>query len=71
MELLAEHTVCTAGQKLTPHQATVLRIFGQRQAEFSVFLRCCWHRQGMAHLFRDVLSIGVYACSHRSVCSVK
>ena len=47
VELLADHTICTAGQKLGPHQAALLRIFGQRQAEFSISLLCCWHRQGV------------------------
>ena len=42
IELLAEHHVCTAGQTLTPQQAAVLRVFGQRQAEFVLTLLACW-----------------------------
>ena len=40
--LLADTTVCTAGKRLTPGAAALLRVFGQRQAVFRLKLVKRW-----------------------------
>lgn len=40
--LLADTTVCTAGKRLTPGAAALLRVFGQRQAVFRLKLLKRW-----------------------------
>jgi mRNA turnover protein 4 len=40
--LLADTTVCTAGKRLTPGAAALLRVFGQKQAVFGLKLVRRW-----------------------------
>ena len=42
VELLADHIVCKAGQKLTSQQAGLLRIFDVKMAHFTLKPLCCW-----------------------------
>lgn len=43
IELLADHAVCRVGQRLTPQQAGILRIFDVKMAHFTISPFCCWH----------------------------
>lgn len=42
--LLKEHTVCRAGDKLTSEQARILKLFGHKQASFTVSLVAVWSK---------------------------
>jgi mRNA turnover protein 4 len=46
VELIANHTVCRKGQKLSPHQAAILRIFDVKMAVFRLLLMCRWEKEG-------------------------
>ena len=43
--LIADSTVCRAGERLTPGSASLLRTFGQKQAVFSLRLLRRWDRE--------------------------
>ena len=49
VEMLADYTVCTAGETLTSHQAALLRFFGERTAVFRMRLLASWHEEGEGH----------------------
>mmetsp|Transcript_38198 Transcript_38198/g.120303 ORF Transcript_38198/g.120303 Transcript_38198/m.120303 type:complete len:170 (-) Transcript_38198:92-601(-) len=38
-----DHTVCKKGVVLTPEQAQVLKLLGEKQAIFKPELKCVWH----------------------------
>jgi mRNA turnover protein 4 len=40
--LTADHTVCKAGQRLSPNQAAILRVFDEKMASFRLQLMASW-----------------------------
>ena len=46
VELLADHTVCRRGQRLSPDQAFLLRVFGVKMAAFKLKPMAAWHVEG-------------------------
>lgn len=53
VELLADFTVCTKGQKLKPNQAALLRIFDSKQAAFKMKLLAVWENDEVETLAED------------------
>jgi hypothetical protein len=39
-----DHTIATAGQKLTPEQAHVLRLLDVKMAESRISPKCVWYK---------------------------
>lgn len=39
------HTICTQGKKLTPEQAQLLKLVGEKTVEFRVRLRMRWDKE--------------------------
>ncbi len=46
VHLDVSHQVCKKGDKLTPEQARLLKLFEYMQAEFKVKLRACYSKSG-------------------------
>mmetsp|Transcript_92271 Transcript_92271/g.192979 ORF Transcript_92271/g.192979 Transcript_92271/m.192979 type:complete len:225 (-) Transcript_92271:88-762(-) len=46
IHLLGDHTVCTAGKELTSDQAQVLRLLGNKQAQFAMDVDAHWTKGG-------------------------
>eukprot|EP00050_Salpingoeca_kvevrii_P011280 m.14208 g.14208 ORF g.14208 m.14208 type:complete len:220 (+) comp3350_c0_seq2:33-692(+) len=44
--LLRDHTICTAGETLTPEQADLLKLFEVATAEFRLRLTAVWSKKG-------------------------
>lgn len=42
--LMQDHTICKEGDKLTPEQAKLLKLFGMATVDFRISLLCCWDR---------------------------
>lgn len=53
VELVSDYTVCTAGQKLKPNQAAVLRMFDSKQATFNMQLLALWENDEVVTLAED------------------
>jgi mRNA turnover protein 4 len=46
IELVADYTVCTEGQNISPEASRILRLLGVRMAAFKLTLRCRWAPDG-------------------------
>lgn len=46
VEIITDHTVCKAGQRLTPDQAAILRVFHVRMSTFRFTPVANWEREG-------------------------
>ncbi|KAK6620491.1 hypothetical protein RUM44_006893 [Polyplax serrata] len=46
VHLMNDHTVCTAGDILTPAQAQILKLLGECLAQFKITLKCMWCKDG-------------------------
>lgn len=46
VKLVAEHTVCSEGQRLASQQVAVLRVFEVKMAVFRMRLKACWKAEG-------------------------
>jgi len=42
--LIHDYTICSEGEKLTPEQAKLLKLFGMKTVEFRINLLCFWNR---------------------------
>ena len=47
VELIADHKVCTVGQRLDPDRAAILRIFQRRMSTFNFKPIASWQKEGM------------------------
>ncbi|KAI5060855.1 hypothetical protein GOP47_0023360 [Adiantum capillus-veneris] len=52
VELIADYTVCQAGEHLSPEAARILRLLGIQMATFRLHLICRWSPNEF-HVFRD------------------
>ncbi|XP_017778761.1 PREDICTED: mRNA turnover protein 4 homolog [Nicrophorus vespilloides] len=43
--LIKDYTVCKKGAVLTPEQAKILELIGEKMAEFKLILRACWNKE--------------------------
>lgn len=46
VHLRHEYTVCEKGKILNPEQAHILKLIGERLAEFNIKLKCVWENDG-------------------------
>jgi len=46
VEIITDHTVCKVGQRLTPDQAAILRVFHIRMSSFRFTPVASWEKEG-------------------------
>ncbi|KAH7428404.1 hypothetical protein KP509_09G000200 [Ceratopteris richardii] len=56
VELIADFTVCQAGEQLSPEASRILRLLGIQMAAFRLHLLCRWKRDEF-HVFKEALEL--------------